>query len=444
MPQQPPSVKGPFFPTFPPPDTTNTGNPSSGGFAHLFCSWTEEVEVCETGVAQCAGTWSAASSTGGSSGGSLSNGFCDINVSFDLACNIPQAINVTANCSDGTTVVLDQYYWPGKPSNDDEYFIEMSCVDQEPDALAECQNYFDSIGVNSCLEYYTGSTASVLGPMSVDAASALGDAVDNDGFCQAEMYSCKNGTYNRTFTNVCETAPPVNCRMVEIPGSWSDMIPLTASCGWAVLAGASEVDKNIFFAKVAQHLINNNPGLVQIMRIPLKVGLSTSDPSAVMQFLKLMKTTSGSKCLLQPPPNFSDSSVLRAIGDVVAKYLKQMGKGAPKPPTGGGINFGLPVMIIMPTLDMLHEKLNEQMNQFNSFDDVKCAMNVNPGGGGIGTTVGPGNPGLSLPLNSVVKSSSSGSSLNQSTKNNILLHINNGFPALNGRLSLKTPKAEYL
>ena len=121
-----------------------------------------------------------------------------------------------------------------------------------------------------------------------------------------------------------------------------------------------------------------------------------------------------------------------------------MGKGAPKPPTGGGINFGLPVMIIMPTLDMLHEKLNEQMNQFNSFDDVKCAMNVNPGGGGIGTTVGPGNPGLSLPLNSVVKSSSSGSSLNQSTKNNILLHINNGFPALNGRLSLKTPKAEYL
>ena len=71
MPQQPPSVKGPFFPTFPPPDTTNPGVPT-GGFAHLFCSWLEEVEVCETGVAQCAGTWSAASSTGGSSGGSLS------------------------------------------------------------------------------------------------------------------------------------------------------------------------------------------------------------------------------------------------------------------------------------------------------------------------------------------------------------------------------------
>lgn len=444
MPQQPPSVKGPFFPTFPPPDMTNTGNPSSGGFAHLFCSWTEEVEVCETGVAQCAGTWSAASSAGGSSGGSLSNGFCDINVSFDLACDTPQAINVTANCSDGTTVVLDEYYWPGKPTNSDEYFVEITCIDQEADSLAECQNQFDSIGVSTCVEYYTGSTASVAGPMSLSAASALGDAVDNDGFCTAGIISCENSTYNKTFTNVCETAPPVNCRMVDVPGSWSDMIPLTASCGWAVLAGASEVDKNIFFAKIAQDLIKNSPGLVQIIRIHLKVGLSTSDTSAVMQFLKLMKTTSGSKCLLSPPPNFSDSSVLRGIADAVAKHLNQMGKGAPKPPTGGGVNFGLPVMIIMPTIDMLHEKLNEQMNKFNSFGDVKCAMNVNPGGGGIGTTVGPGNPGVSLPLNSVVKSSSSGSSLNQSTKNNILLHMNNGFPSVDGRLSLKTPKAEYL
>tara|TARA_B100000497_G_scaffold7870_1_gene8019 strand:+ start:1305 stop:2606 length:1302 start_codon:yes stop_codon:yes gene_type:complete len=433
MPQQPPSVKGPFFPTFPPPDTTNTGNPSSGGLAHLFCSWTEEVEVCETGVAQCAGTWSAASSAGGSSGGSLSNGSCDINVSFDLACDTPQAINVTANCSDGTTVVLDEYYWPGKPTNSSEgqYYVVCQCD------TSECSEE-GGLGSDYCDQFESGPYAT-----EAEAIAAV-PSYDGTCSCTATTTPCSDTAYNKTFTNVCETAPPVNCRMVEIPGSWSDMIPLTASCGWTVLAGASEVDKNIFFAKVAQHLINNNPGLVQIIRIHLKVGLSASDTSAVMQFLKLMKTTSGSKCLLQPPPNFSDSSVLRAISDAVAKHLNQMGKGAPKPPTGGGINFGLPVMIIMPTLDMLHEKLNEQMNQFNSFDDVKCAMNVNPGGGGIGTTVGPGNPGLSLPLNSVVKSSSSGSSLNQSTKNNILLHINNGFPALNGRLSLKTPKAEYL
>jgi len=446
MPQQPPSVKGSFFPTFPPPDTTNTGNPSSGGFAHLFCSWTEEVEVCETGVAQCAGTWSAASSTGGSSGGSLSNGFCDINVSFDLACNIPQAINVTANCSDGTTVVLDQYYWPGKPSNDDEYFIEMSCVDQEADSLAECQNQFDSIGVNSCLEYYTGSTASVAGPMSSSAATALSDAVDNDGFCQAETYSCKNGTYNKTFTNVCETAPPVNCRMVEIPGNWSETIPLLATCHWALIADLTQAEKLKFFAHLASKLTNNKAHMFLIKAHLKGIGMGfTSDTNAVMQFLDMVNSTSRS-CSLQPPPGMLDNAAWRAIRDVIEKNKHTIpGRGGPRGGgPGGGVNFGSPTMIIMPTIDMLHEKLNEQMNKFNSFGDVKCAMNVNPGGGGIGTTVGPGNPGVSLPLNSVVKSSSSGSSLNQSTKNNILLHINNGFPALNGRLSLKTPKAEYL
>jgi hypothetical protein len=74
---------------------------------------------------------------------------------------------------------------------------------------------------------------------------------------------------------------------------------------------------------------------------------------------------------------------------------------------------------------------------------IKCAMNSNPGNGGAtcGTAVGAGAPGFSASIASVSALPAITSSLGGSEiQNNYLLHVNNGFPVKQGRVTFKVPK----
>jgi len=384
----------PFFgPKFPLPNSppSNPGG-SPAGTANISCSYTTETTVCSEISPPCGGTWSIneVGAGGGTNGLNYGGGTIPDDGNFTVdstayCAGYPAFMVVSATCSDGSTVILDSFVSSG---------------------------------------------------------------TDDEGNCTASDYS-------RSFVGVCCPAPEEKCVKTEVPGSWAEEIQLTLQCAIPLsVIRAFNLNPDVHAARMASQFLQafKDPAILSVLTAQMArdVGMSINAPAsqiAAAWFKKvsiLANKTTGRCSAIFPGHTGGNTAYNKTIADIIKRVLGDAGK----PPTGGGgggIGVGLPTMIMMPTMEMLQEMLQEKINQFQQnplFRNVKCAMNTTPGGGGptVGTPVGPGAPSISTSIASVSALPTITNSMSSIGQNNMLLHINNGFPIKRGRVTFRVPK----
>lgn len=381
----------PFFgPKFPSPNSPPSNpNGSPAGTANISCSYTTETMVCSETSPPCGGTWSINEvGTGGGTGGTNYGGGTipsDGNFTVDstaYCAGYPAFMVVSATCGDGSTVILDSFVSSG---------------------------------------------------------------TDDEGNCTASNYS-------RSFVGVCCPPPEEKCVTTEVPGSWSESIVLTLQCAIPLSAiRAFNLNPDIQAARMAAQFIKQwqDTGLLPVLAAQMAkdVGMSTNAPAtqiAAEWFKKvsiLADKATGQCSARLPGFGGGNNAYNKSIADIIKKVLGDAGK----PPTGGGgIGIGAPMMIIMPTMEMLQEMLQEKINQFQQnplLRNVKCAMSTGPGAGPtVGTPVGVGAPPISTSIASVSALPTITNSMSSIGQNNMLLHINNGFPIKRGHVTFRVAK----
>jgi hypothetical protein len=375
----------PFFgPAFPPKssnDSDSGGTPA--GFATISCTYDIETEECATEQPDCGGSWSIneVGSATGTGGINYGGG------------SIP---------SNGNFTVSSSAYCAGYPAY---MVVSATCSDGTTVVL----DSFVSVGY------------------------------DANGDCPASEYS-------RSFVGACCPPPEEKCITVTTPASWSTAIPLETQCSAAGAAALWAAQGNTIRAKITEQILKDIPAVAEL--IAREQGLRPTDLSAVrrgvMQYLEQANVSSqGGRCSMRLPPADAGrgGSVQKAIGKSIQKVFKELGvKGI-----GGGGGFAPMLMIIVPTVDMLFERLDQEINRLNhNFGNVKCALNSptspNPSAPTHGTPVGVGAPAINLPISAIA--SSANNPLPSIIKNNLLLSMNHGYTTQNGQITFRRPKTE--
>jgi len=375
-----------FGPNFGSPNPTGNNGAGGGGAGAITCSYTTEKTVCSEEQTSCGGSFSidevgTPSDTNNlnyGAGSISSNG--NITVTSSAYCaGYPAFMVVTATCSDGSTIMLDSFVSSG---------------------------------------------------------------FDENGNCTASEYS-------RSFFNVCCPAPEEKCSVEEETVEWSiDMEAFTPSILVALRNQQAQTG-----ARVANEILKDGiseAAKVMFDQVGKRMGFSQgTDTHTIIKSIieKGTFSKSGGQWGFDFPSEALDgnrNSITKWIGDSLKKVLKAGKEGWQK---NGGSSRG----IILPGLwnffivpldsDAGQEMINPHRGDI-PWNKVQCAMNSNPGSGPTcGTAVGAGAPTFSASIASIsalpaITSSVGGSEV----QNNLLLHVNNGFPVKQGSVTFKVPK----